>query len=139
MHAEFTAGCGAIKQFNLLEMRPSVSLPIHQKQIRDMAFSLNQTNFLLTVSLDKKAVLFNCSTNVPVQNFQTECPLWSCCWDEIKRYMFYVGTHNGQIILFDIRTPSEPVATFSVPSGDTSPVCRLKFVTPAYQSRYNRS
>jgi E3 ubiquitin-protein ligase RFWD3 len=119
----------------MLEMRPSVFLPIHQKQIRDMAFSLSQNNILLTASLDKKAVLFNCNGNVTVQTFQTEHPLWSCVWDEVNQYMLYLGTSNGQIISFDIRSPVDPVATFPVANGDSSPVCRLKFVRPTYQSK----
>lgn len=118
----------------MLELRPMMSMPLHQKQIRDMQFSLCQNDVILTVSMDKKAILYNCSGNVTVQTFLTDYPLWSCCWDEVQTHIFYIGCSNGSIIAYDIRSPQDPLVTY--PQGpDTSPVCRLKYVSPAYQAK----
>lgn len=130
----FSDGCYGIKQFNMLEIRPTVSTPIHQKQIRDMQFSPNQSDVLLSVSFDKKAILYNCSGNVSVQTFTTPALLWSCAWDEVQQHTFYVGTQNGQIIAYDVRSPQEPLATYAQ-GQDPSPVCRIKYVRPSYQSK----
>lgn len=72
---KWTDGSCGIKLINMLELRAIWSSPIHQKQIRDMQFSLCQNDVLLTVSLDKKATLHNCGGNVTVHTFQTEYPL----------------------------------------------------------------
>jgi WD40 repeat protein len=118
----------------MLELRPTLSMPIHQKQIRDLQFSPSQRDVLLTVALDKKAILYNCNGNVTIQTFNTDCPLWSCTWDDVKQYLFYVGCSNGQIIAYDIRNPLTPYGTY-LQGGDTSPICKIKYVRPTYRSK----
>ncbi|XP_035703729.1 E3 ubiquitin-protein ligase RFWD3 isoform X2 [Folsomia candida] len=129
----FPNGSCGIKLINMLELRAIWSSPIHQKQIRDMQFSLCQNDVLLTVSLDKKATLHNCGGNVTVHTFQTEYPLWSCAWDEVHSEIFYLGCSNGSIVAYDMRSMSDPLAIY--PQGqDKSPVCRLRYVNPTYQA-----
>lgn len=133
--ALFPGGSYGIKKINSLDLTPSRSFPVHQKPLRDMAFSVIQNDLLLTVGLDKKAVLFNCNSNCPVQTFNTQYPLWSCCWNSVSQNIFYVGSMNGQVISYDIRAPQEPVETLSIPTTDTGPVARLKYVPPTYQGQ----
>lgn len=133
--ALFPGGSYGIKKINSLDLSPSRSFPVHQKPLRDMAFSVIQNDLLLTVGLDRKAVLFNCNSNCPVQTFNTQYPLWSCCWNSVSQNIFYVGSMNGQVTSYDIRAPQEPVETFSIPTTDTSAVARLKYVPPTYQGQ----
>lgn len=131
----FPGGSYGIKKINSLDMKPFQSFPVHQKCIRDLAFSPSQNDLLLTVGLDKKAVLFNCNSNCTVQTFNTTAPVWACCWNSVNQNLFYIGSMSGQVITYDIRAPQEPVGTLCPPSSDRSGVARLKFVPPAYQSQ----
>jgi len=131
-------GCGGIQKFNLLELKPSTSSPIHQKQIRDLEFGENFPDILLSVGLDKKAILFSVTGNVAVKTFDEESPLWSCAWDQVHMNQFYAGTANGTIVSYDVRSPSQKLATLTIPTPDRSPICSLKFIPQAYQSRYQQ-
>ncbi|CAL8118232.1 unnamed protein product [Orchesella dallaii] len=133
--ALYPNGCYGIKKINTLDMKAFQSFPVHQRALRDMAFSQAQNDLLLTVGLDKKAVLFNCNSNCPVQTFPTESPLWSCCWNSVDQNIFYVGNVTGKIISYDIRAPQEPLSTLDIPTPCKDAAARLKFVPPAYQNQ----
>lgn len=131
----FPSGSYGIKKINSLDMHAFQSFPIHQRALRDMSFSSSQTDLLLTVGLDKKAVLFNCTSNCAVQTFITDHSLWSCCWNTVQEHIFYVGSVNGKVTSYDIRAPQQPLGVLTVPTSDKSGVNRMKFIPPAYQSQ----
>ncbi|ODN04098.1 E3 ubiquitin-protein ligase RFWD3 [Orchesella cincta] len=133
--ALYPNGCYGIKKINSLDMKAFQSFPVHQRALRDMAFSQGQNDLLLTVGLDKKAVLFNCNSNCPVQTFTTQTPLWSCCWNTVNHNIFYVGSVMGKITSYDIRAPQEPLSTLDIPTNCKDAVARIKFVPPAYQNQ----
>ncbi|XP_044732146.1 E3 ubiquitin-protein ligase RFWD3-like [Chrysoperla carnea] len=93
-------------------------VPLHSKLIRDLAFHPQTGEWLLSVSLDKSAKLTNVATNVIINTFQTDMPLWSCCWDANDPNLFYVG--GQKVLQFDVRNPSEPSKTFVTPNDPTS-------------------
>lgn len=128
-------GAHGIKRINLIDMKISQTTQLHQKEIRDLCFSTSQSDILLSVGMDKKAILTNCNSNVTIQSYQTDYPLWSCAWNELNQYVFYIGTANGSIISHDIRKPNEVLKTVTIPSDeDRSPIARLLFVNPSYSN-----
>lgn len=133
--ALFPGGSYGIKILRMVDMKPYQSFPIHQRALRDMGFSPDQPELLLTVGLDRKAVLFNVQNNCNAQTFQAESPLWSCCWNGLRPHIFYVGTANGQIISYDIRNPAQTLGSIVLPAPEKSAVARLRFVPPSYESQ----
>ncbi|KAL0279741.1 UNVERIFIED_CONTAM: hypothetical protein PYX00_001239 [Menopon gallinae] len=104
----------------------SHAMMIHKKALRDMSYHPVTPNLLLTVSFDKSAKLTNIEENRTIQTFQTEQPLWSCCWDHDDPNIFYAGAGNGLVTVYDIRRQSEPVANLS-PTEDFGAVVALRY------------
>ncbi|XP_076063774.1 E3 ubiquitin-protein ligase rfwd3.L-like isoform X2 [Oratosquilla oratoria] len=123
-----------VKKVNMLDMKAERYVPIHQKQIRDMAFNPAKNDLLLTVGIDKVAKLTNVCSNANVQTFTTEAPLWACCWDSDEPNVFYVGTSIGTVVKFDTRLTTGSVETLYV-SG-SGPIVSLCFVPQSSESTF---
>lgn len=65
--------------------------------------------------------------NITVHAYQTEFPLWSCCWSGYNPNIFFAGACNGTITQFDIRQTSGAMEVLDSP-GDRSPVASLATV-----------
>ncbi|KAJ9585898.1 hypothetical protein L9F63_020461, partial [Diploptera punctata] len=117
-----------IKKIDATEFRQTQFVFLHPKPIRDMSFHPQRNDMLLSVSLDRCAKLLNVSNNAVVQSYTTDNPLWSCCWDADNSNMFFIGTCNGAILHYDIRSNSEPLNKLT--HDDPSPVSSLVAVPP---------
>ncbi|XP_025160217.1 E3 ubiquitin-protein ligase RFWD3 isoform X2 [Harpegnathos saltator] len=102
---------------------------LHSQAIRDITFHSMQPSLLLSVGFDKCAKLMDIQNNMVLHTFQTESPLWSCCWSGDNSNLLLVGAQNGSITRFDIRQISSPVDTLSGQS-DRSPVVSMATVQP---------
>jgi len=122
-----------IRRLNLLDMKLNQQTPIHQKEIRDMEFSPHQSDTLLSVGMDKKAILTDVRLNVSVQTYNADCPLWSCAWSSVSQHLFYAGGSNGMLLTYDLRNPREHASSVLVTNTETSPVAGICFVPPSYQ------
>lgn len=100
---------------------------LHSQAIRDITFNAAQQSLLLSVSFDKCAKLMDIQNNIIMHTYQTESPLWSCCWSGDNSNIFFVGAQNGSITQFDIRQTSGAIETLDNP-GDRSPVVSLATV-----------
>lgn len=113
-----------VKKLNVLDMKPDRYVPLHQKQIRDMAFNPVKNDLLLSVAMDKVAKITNICSNTLVASYQTNAPLWSCCWNVNEANQFFVGTAGGSVIQYDTRNTSSPVRTIKVAgSGPVVSLC----------------
>lgn len=110
---------------------------LHTQPIRDIKFHPREQTLLLSVGFDKCAKLVDIQNNMPVHTFETDRPLWSCCWLGDNPNYFLVGAQNGSITRFDIRQISSPIDTFDV-SDDKSPIVSLARVPPNPNSGINR-
>ncbi|XP_014484874.1 PREDICTED: E3 ubiquitin-protein ligase RFWD3-like [Dinoponera quadriceps] len=102
---------------------------LHSNAIRDLTFHSMQPSLLLSVGFDKCAKLMDIQNNMILHTFQTESPLWSCCWSGDNSNLLLVGAQNGSITRFDIRQISSPVDTLGGQS-DRSPVVSMATVQP---------
>lgn len=102
---------------------------LHSHAIRDVTFHSMQPSLLLSVGFDKCAKLMDIQNNMVLHTFQTESPLWSCCWSGDNSNLLLVGAQNGSITRFDIRHISTPVDTLDGQS-DRSPVVSMATVQP---------
>lgn len=117
-----------IKKVNALGGFRTVGyIAVHRKPIRDMAFHLEQSDLLLTVSLDKSAKLVNVHSDIAVATYSCDAPLWSCAWNGDNKNQFFVGTGTGKVLLFDTRKPGEPIDTWSE-ANNMSPVTGLAYL-----------
>ncbi|KAK3871673.1 hypothetical protein Pcinc_023200 [Petrolisthes cinctipes] len=117
-----------VKKLNVLDMKPDRYVPLHQKQIRDMAFNPVKNDLLLSVAMDKVAKITNICSNTPVASYQTDAPLWSCCWNTEEANQFFVGTAGGSVIQYDTRNTSNPIRTIKVAgSGPVVSLCYMPF------------
>ncbi|XP_025989021.1 E3 ubiquitin-protein ligase RFWD3 isoform X2 [Solenopsis invicta] len=111
--------CFSLRQFIFL----------HTDAIRDMTFHYTQQTILLSVGFDKCAKLMDIQNNITVHTYQTEYPLWSCCWSGDNPNVFLTGAQNGTITQFDIRQTSCAVNVLEG-NGDRSPVVSMATVPP---------
>lgn len=102
---------------------------LHTQAIRDVTFHSTQQTILLSVGFDKCAKLMDIQNNVVVHTYQTEYPLWSCCWSGDNPNVFLTGAQNGIITQFDIRQTSSAIGVLEG-NGDKSPVVSMATVPP---------
>ncbi|XP_037087583.1 E3 ubiquitin-protein ligase RFWD3-like [Pollicipes pollicipes] len=117
-----------VRKINTLDMRPQQFVSLHQKQIRDVRFSPEQRDLLLSVSLDRRAKLTNVCGNTLVQTYDCESPCWSCAWDRDAPHLFYVGLQSGAVLAFDTRAGAAPLDELAA-AGHASPVVSLRHVS----------
>ncbi|KAJ8706912.1 hypothetical protein PYW07_012990 [Mythimna separata] len=111
-----------IRKISCVDYTPGAFVPLHPKQIRDLAYS-QPSDLLLSVALDSTArILQRGMVNVSVN---AGIPLWSCAWNINNPDQFYVGGVGGVINLYDFRNPSTYVRSLAGLSGDMSPVVSL--------------
>ncbi|XP_076622515.1 ring finger and WD repeat domain 3 isoform X1 [Colletes latitarsis] len=116
-----------IKKIDSDKFQPRQFIFLHSQAIRDVMFNTTQQSLLLSVGFDKCAKLMDIQNNIIVHTFQTNFPLWSCCWSGDNPNIFFTGAQNGSITQFDIRQTSGAVETLDSP-GDRSPVVSLATV-----------
>lgn len=121
-----------VKTINLKELRVHRYVPLHQQQVRDLAFSPIRQDLLLSVALDRFVKITNIHSIAPVGHFVAPGPVWCCCWNIRDANIFYVGTANGRLIQYDTRHTGGPVAVIDLPGR--GPVVSLAYVNPAPES-----
>lgn len=116
-----------LRKINITHNRTTAFIPLHQKQIRDVAIQCINP-WVISVSMDKLFKVVDCGSNSMITTFTCDTPLWSCCWDQDSPSIFYVGEQQGCVNKFDIRQMSQPLNILSVP-GDMSPVVSVACIT----------
>ncbi|CAK9797485.1 E3 ubiquitin-protein ligase RFWD3 [Anthophora quadrimaculata] len=116
-----------IKKIDSDKFQPRQFIFLHNQPIRDITFNTSQQSMLLSVGFDKCAKLMDIQNNMIMHSYQTEFPLWSCCWSGDNSNIFFVGAQNGSITQFDTRQTSGPIEILDNP-GDRSPVVSLATV-----------
>ncbi|XP_063237486.1 E3 ubiquitin-protein ligase RFWD3-like isoform X2 [Bacillus rossius redtenbacheri] len=122
------AGFG-VRKVDTLDFRPTQFAHLHQQQIRDLAFHGDKVGLLLSVGTDKRARLFDVRSNATVETFNTDSPLWSCCWDADNPFVFLVGGQNGQLLRFDTRRSGGAGEAMDPEVQDRSPLVSLASVS----------
>lgn len=116
-----------IKKIDSDKFQPRQFILLHNQAIRDVTFNTSQQSLLLSVGFDKCAKLLDIQSHIIMHTYQTDSPLWSCCWSGNNSHVFFVGAQNGSITQFDIRQTSSAVGILDNP-GDRSPVVSLATV-----------
>eukprot|EP01134_Creolimax_fragrantissima_P004943 CFRG4943T1 len=110
--AEYSRFCTAKYGFvttNLEDdMRAKVSIPVHDKIVKDIKFS-RTGDVILTASRDKTAKLVSVDMKKVVRTFEMPLDAWSCAWSELDPNYFYIGLMQGKVRTYDIRAPKEHV------------------------------
>ncbi|XP_015430031.1 PREDICTED: E3 ubiquitin-protein ligase RFWD3 isoform X2 [Dufourea novaeangliae] len=126
-----------IKKIDSDKFQPRQFIFLHSQAIRDVTFNSSQQSILLSVGFDKCAKLMDIQNHIIMHTYQTDFPLWSCCWSGDNPNIFLAGAQNGSITQFDIRHTSGPIETLDSP-GDRSPVVSLASVPPNAGSAISR-
>ncbi|XP_063887090.1 E3 ubiquitin-protein ligase RFWD3-like isoform X2 [Scylla paramamosain] len=121
-----------VKKINLLDLRVDRYVPLHQKQIRDLAFNPAKHDLLLSVGMDRMVKITNICSNAPVAHFIASAPLWCCSWSTTEITVFYVGTASGHLQQYDTRDTSGPVATIELPGS--GPAVSMTYIHPGPES-----
>lgn len=121
-----------VKKINLLELRVDRYVPLHQKEIRDLAFNPAKHDLLLSVGMDRLVKITNICSNASVVQFSAPSPLWCCCWSTTESNVFYVGTTTGRLQQYDTRNTTGPVATIDLPG--TGPAVSMTYIHPGPES-----
>ncbi|XP_076675971.1 ring finger and WD repeat domain 3 isoform X2 [Andrena cerasifolii] len=116
-----------VKKIDSDKFQPRQFIFLHSQAIRDVTFNATQQSLLLSVGFDKCAKLMDIQNHIIMHTYQTESPLWSCCWSGNNPHIFFAGAQNGSITQFDIRQTSGAIETLDSP-GDRSPVVSLATV-----------
>lgn len=120
------AGYG-IKKIDSEKFQPKQFILLHSQAIRDIIFHPTIQSLLLSVGFDKCAKLVDIQNNIVAHTFQTDYPLWSCCWSGNNPNTLFVGAQNATITQFDIRQTTAAVGVLDSPC-DGSPVVSLATV-----------
>jgi WD40 repeat protein len=82
-----------VKKINFEESRLASGeyIPIHPKDIRDMAFNPKSDSLLLTASVDQTARFTDLRLKKVVSTITTDKPLWSCCWSGANPDQVFLG------------------------------------------------
>ena len=119
-----------VKKIRTMDMKADRFLPLHSKQIRDLAFNPNRNELLLSVAMDKTAKLTNITSNTVIQSYTLNMPLWCCCWSLTSISRFYVGTGSGQVFCYNTTNTIGPEKVLDPPgSGPVVSMCYIKKTT----------
>ena len=102
-------GSAGLVKISTLDYNDKQYVAIHTKTIRDVRFCPDGSGMVLTVGLDKKAMLTNLTANTVVQSYTLSSPAWTCCW--ASQFKFYCGLTNHSIVEFDTRNTRHAVQT----------------------------
>uniref|UniRef100_A0A6J0TYR1 RING-type E3 ubiquitin transferase n=1 Tax=Pogona vitticeps TaxID=103695 RepID=A0A6J0TYR1_9SAUR len=119
-------GCG-IKMMSAVNLKSSQYVPIHNKQIRGLAFSNRADGLLLSAALDHTLKLTSLTTNTVVQTYNAGRPIWSCCWCLDDTNYIYAGLVNGSVLVYDLRDTSAHVQELA-PQKSRCPVVSLSYL-----------
>ncbi|NXT79439.1 RFWD3 ligase, partial [Zapornia atra] len=122
----FIPGCG-VKMMSVANLKSSQYVPIHSKQIRGLAFSSQADGLLLSAALDNTLKLTSLATNTVVQTYNTNRPVWSCCWCLDDPNYIYAGLVNGSIMIYDLRDTNSHVQEL-VPQKSRCPMVSLSYL-----------
>ncbi|KAF5292130.1 hypothetical protein FQA39_LY14085 [Lamprigera yunnana] len=117
-----------VRKVNVTTYKPTSYIPLHLKPIRDLKFH-RENPWLLSVSLDKTAKVVDAISTNSICVYNSDVPLWSCCWDATNSNIIYIGQQQSSAIKLDIRKMSEPLFTLEMP-GDMSPVISIASIAP---------
>ncbi|KAM5263696.1 E3 ubiquitin-protein ligase RFWD3 [Ctenodactylus gundi] len=132
--ASFLPGFG-VKMLSTANMKSSQYIPMHSKQIRDLAFSSQPKNLLLSASLDSTIKLTSLETNTVVQTYNTGRPVWSCCWCLDENNYVYAGLANGSVLVYDLRNTNCHVQEL-VPQRSRCPLVSLAYLPRAASAAF---
>ena len=121
-----------IKKIDLQEAKVWEYVPLHQNQIRDLAFNPAKQDLLLSVGLDRVIKVTNVRSNACVIRYHAPAPCWCCCWSTYQPSIFYVGTNNGYVQQYDNRSTERAVATFQLPGF--GPLVSMTYINPGPES-----
>ncbi|XP_008121395.2 E3 ubiquitin-protein ligase RFWD3 [Anolis carolinensis] len=122
----FIPGCG-IKMMSAVNLKSSQYVPIHNKQIRGLAFSNRADGLLLSAALDHTLKLTSLTTNTVVQTYNAGRPIWSCCWCLDDTNYIYAGLVNGSVLVYDLRDTRSQVQELA-PQKSRCPVVSLSYL-----------
>lgn len=126
------AGYG-VRYVDVATLKPTRYLPVSAKQIRDLDvtnLSENDTNYLLTATMEKQGRLFDLRTSTLHQSFvvdEGQSMIWSCCYDVNEANFLYFGSGQGQVYLYDKRSPMRFINEFKI-HNEHSPVINVASV-----------
>ncbi|NWW91499.1 RFWD3 ligase, partial [Rhynochetos jubatus] len=122
----FIPGCG-VKMMSVANLKSSQYIPIHNKQIRGLAFGSRGDGLLLSAALDNTLKLTSLATNTVVQTYNAGRPVWSCCWCLDDTNYIYAGLVNGSIMIYDLRDTNTHVQEL-VPQKSRCPMVSLSYL-----------
>lgn len=114
-----------IRFLDLPTYKPNAYMYVSQHAIHDVAFDLDE-DLLCAATREKTCKLFSTSTRASVEQFAPSdtSAIWSCSFDRDRSKILYLGSHNGSIFSYDIRSPRNFVKEYKTPS-DMAPVVKV--------------
>lgn len=122
-------GFGIVK-VSSLDSKHCEFVRIHQKPLRDAAFSCRGDGLLLTAAMDKTVRVTSMLSNTVVQTYSTPAPAWSCAWNDYDTNYIYCGLQNGTCLIFDVRNTTTYLKSIQSASGGLCPVISVAHVSP---------
>lgn len=122
-------GFGIVK-VSSLDSKHCEFVRIHQKPLRDAAFSCRGDGLLLTAAMDKTVRVTSMLSNTVVQRYDTPVPAWSCAWNEYDTNYIYCGLQNGTCLIFDVRNTDTYLKSIHNEAGGSCPVISVAHVSP---------
>lgn len=122
-------GYGIVK-VSSLDSKHCEFVRIHQKPLRDVAFSCRGDGLLLTAGMDKTVRVTSMLSNAVVQTYNTPAPAWSCAWNDYDTNYIYCGLQNGTCLIFDVRNTDTYLKSLQNATGGSCPVISVAHVSP---------
>jgi len=122
-------GFGIVK-VSSLDSKHCEFVRIHQKPVRDVAFSCHGDGLLLTAAMDKTVRVTSMLSNTVVQTYSTPAPAWSCAWNDYDTNYIYCGLQNGTCLIFDVRNTNTYLKSIQNETGGSCPVISVAHVSP---------
>ncbi|XP_068709134.1 E3 ubiquitin-protein ligase rfwd3.S-like [Montipora capricornis] len=122
-------GFGVVK-VSSLDSKHCEFVQIHQKPLRDVAFSCRGDGLLLTAAMDKTVRVTSILSNTVVQTYNTPAPAWSCAWNDYDTNYIYCGLQNGTCLIYDVRNTDTYLKSIQNAAGGSCPVISVAYVSP---------
>lgn len=114
-----------ILKIDLTNIDQSEKISAHSSLIKDVQFSDNNDNLILSTSMDKTLKLISGKTNKVEQTMSLPLPGWSCSFNSVDPTKVYCGLGNSSILIYDARYPSQIFQKLESPHVYKTPIHSL--------------
>ncbi|KAI9486876.1 MAG: hypothetical protein EXX96DRAFT_550914 [Benjaminiella poitrasii] len=114
-----------ILKLNLIDIETTDYLGIHDGLVRDIRYSSQHPDLILSTSMDKSLKITSTKTNTVEQSILLSTAGWSCSFDSFDPNKIYCGLADSTVLVYDLRNTHIALDQLKFPDITKTPLHSL--------------